>query len=365
MAWAGLRFDVRVRKPSVGKFTGFQAPRVCRSASLRHSEHHSHLPLLVGRFVAVRIACLPHITMAVVTRRGLALEDAAEHLRSHKVVALAAVEENGWALRHAAEDDMRVDMRVDKEVVLAAVAQCGEALKHADSDLQADKEVVLTAVADDADALQYAAGILRADEEMVLAAVAQNGLALQYAASQPSVAKGGPVGRRSVAAAAAPCVADAGPWPIERQKNVTGEKNTGHTTMRNTEFASWLAGFVLVCEPSTLSEAQFKCIENHAKLCEYTEKGQLTVTNHMIRNMMRAISIEDFKQHVLIQFETLPSHSSEEICYFLQGVFEIDGRDQWSRRNATTQRTCANTPVLVNTKNSSIPENMLHPLTFF
>lgn len=103
--------------------------------------------------------------------------------------------------------------------------------------------------------------------------------------------------------------------------------------MRNMEFASWLAGFVLICEPTALSPTQIKCIESHAKLCEYTEKGRLTITNHMIRYMLHEVSIEDFKTHVLMQFETLPSHTSEEICYFLQGVFEIDGRCEWSLKD--------------------------------
>jgi hypothetical protein len=61
--------------------------------------------------------------------------------------------------------------------------------------------------------------------------------------------------------------------------------------MRNTEFTSWLAGFFLICEPETLTEKQLKCISNHAKLCEYTEKNMLTVTNHMIRHMLDKVCL--------------------------------------------------------------------------
>lgn len=103
--------------------------------------------------------------------------------------------------------------------------------------------------------------------------------------------------------------------------------------MRNTEFTSWLAGFFSICDPNTLTEQQVECISNHAKLCEYTEKNRLTVTNHMIRYTLDKVSLEDLKIHVQIQFESVPCPSSEEICYFLQGVFEIDGKEKWSRKD--------------------------------
>lgn len=104
--------------------------------------------------------------------------------------------------------------------------------------------------------------------------------------------------------------------------------------MRNTEFTSWLAGFFLICDPETLSAEQERCISNHAKLCEYTENGRLTVTNFMIRDNLGAVSELDLRQHVLMQFNAVPCPSSEEICYFLQGVFEIGGKTRWTREDA-------------------------------
>ena len=56
-------------------------------------------------------------------------------------MVLAAVQQNGSALRHASEP-----LRADREVVLAAVQQNGQALRHASEPLRADREVVLAAV---------------------------------------------------------------------------------------------------------------------------------------------------------------------------------------------------------------------------
>ena len=104
--------------------------------------------------------------------------------------------------------------------------------------------------------------------------------------------------------------------------------------MRNSEFTSWLAGFFLVCEPDTLVPDQQQCVLNHAKLCEYTEKGRLTITNYMIRHNLSQVPVAELREHVLVQFDSVPCPSSEELCYFLQGVFEIDGKTEWSRGDA-------------------------------
>ena len=66
-------------------------------------------------------------------------------------------------------------------MVLAAVQQNGDALRYASKDLRADREVVLTAVRQNGLALEFANDDLRADREVVLAAVQQAGLALQFA----------------------------------------------------------------------------------------------------------------------------------------------------------------------------------------
>ena len=80
---------------------------------------------------------------------------------------------------------------------------------------------------------------------------------------------------------------------VLKSKICASNKPNTKSEMRNMEFASWLAGFVLICEPTDLSPTQIKCIESHAKLCEYTEKGRLTITNHMIRYMLHEVSIEN------------------------------------------------------------------------
>ena len=94
--------------------------------------------------------------------------------------------------------------------------------------------------------------------------------------------------------------------------------------MRNTELISWLAGYLLLAKPSKLTPETRRTIEAHARLCEYTEKGRLTVTNHMILHDLSELCLADLSSHVLLQYRTLPSPSSEELCYFLQGCFELE-----------------------------------------
>ena len=86
-----------------------------------------------------------------------------------KEVVLAAVQEGGYALRHASEE-----LRADREVVLAAVGQAGSALQYADATLKADKEVVLAAVQQNSYALHYASEELRTDREVVMVAMRQD-----------------------------------------------------------------------------------------------------------------------------------------------------------------------------------------------
>jgi hypothetical protein len=94
-------------------------------------------------------------------------------------VVLAAMAQNGYALRYAS-----AELRADREVVLAAMAQHGYALEYASAELRADREVVLAAVAQHGYALRSASVELRADREVVLTAVAQNGDALQWASEE-------------------------------------------------------------------------------------------------------------------------------------------------------------------------------------
>ena len=60
-------------------------------------------------------------------------------------------------------------VKADREVVLAAVAQDGLALRHASAGLRADWEVVLGAVPQNRFALEHASAGLKADREFILA----------------------------------------------------------------------------------------------------------------------------------------------------------------------------------------------------
>ena len=99
-------------------------------------------------------------------RLDLSSCDMTGRILTRKEVALAAVAQEGWALRFAS-----AGLTGDKEVVLAAVAQNGYALEFASEGLKANKEVVLAAVHENGYALEFASEGLKADKEVVLAAV--------------------------------------------------------------------------------------------------------------------------------------------------------------------------------------------------
>jgi len=62
-------------------------------------------------------------------------------LRNDRVIVLAAVSQNGYALRFASKA-----LKNDREIVLSAVVQYGGALNIASKELQNDREVVLFSV---------------------------------------------------------------------------------------------------------------------------------------------------------------------------------------------------------------------------
>jgi hypothetical protein len=117
------------------------------------------------------------IVLAAVQQNGEALRYAAEGLKADRGIVLAAVQQNGRALESAAEP-----LKSDRDIVLAAVQQNGEALEDVAEPLKADKDIVLAAVQQEGWVLEYAAESLKADRDIVLAAVQQNGFALHYAA---------------------------------------------------------------------------------------------------------------------------------------------------------------------------------------
>eukprot|EP01045_Picozoa_sp_COSAG04_P026657 COSAG04_NODE_3744_length_2564_cov_1.880325_2_plen_634_part_01 len=121
--------------------------------------------------------------------------DAPGALKADKEVVLAAVAQNGSALKHASEA-----LKADKEFVLAAVAQHRSALQHASEALKADKEFMLAAVAAyepyevcptggesiswGGGMLEHASHALKADKEFMLAAAAKSAWSLRHASEQ-------------------------------------------------------------------------------------------------------------------------------------------------------------------------------------
>lgn len=104
--------------------------------------------------------------------------------------------------------------------------------------------------------------------------------------------------------------------------------------MKNTEFTSWLAGFYLLSESATLTTPQRQLIKQHIQLCAYAENDALTVTNFMICNTLEDITDDDLRVHILLQFEQVPVITSNELCYFLQGHFELDESTTWTKVQA-------------------------------
>ena len=78
----------------------------------------------------------------------------------------------------------KIDVNSNKSAVLAAVTQNGRALRYASEPLKGDHEIVLAAVTQKGWALRYASEPLKDDREIVLAAVTQEGSALYYASER-------------------------------------------------------------------------------------------------------------------------------------------------------------------------------------
>ena len=62
-------------------------------------------------------------------------------LKADREFMLAAVKQNGWALKYASDE-----LKGDREIVLEAVKQKGYALQFASDELKGDREIVLEAV---------------------------------------------------------------------------------------------------------------------------------------------------------------------------------------------------------------------------
>jgi NAD kinase len=103
--------------------------------------------------------------------------------KTAKEEAMAAVTKNWRVLLHGDEYDA---FKGDKDVMMAAIKQDGWALKLADEALRGDKEVVMAAVTqeDDGEMLEFASDRLKDDKEVVKAAVKYNGFALEFASDR-------------------------------------------------------------------------------------------------------------------------------------------------------------------------------------
>ena len=80
------------------------------------------------------------VVRAAVANTGNALVYAAEELKADRAVVLAAVTQDGYALRYASQ------YKANRAVVLAAVQQNGSALEFASEELRGDRAVVLAAM---------------------------------------------------------------------------------------------------------------------------------------------------------------------------------------------------------------------------
>jgi len=99
--------------------------------------------------------------------------------KNDKEIVMAAVKENGKALRHASEE-----LQADKKIIMQALKKDGRALLFASKSLKADKEVVMEAVKQDGHSFEYASKELRSDKEVVMEAVKQQGRSFEYASKE-------------------------------------------------------------------------------------------------------------------------------------------------------------------------------------
>ena len=108
------------------------------------------------------------VEMAIAHSSGLALREASSEIRKDRKLVLLSVSRFGRSLAYASDE-----LRNDEALVRKAVTQCGTALEFASDPLKADRELVLTAIREDGRALKHAAAPLREDREVVLAAVSR------------------------------------------------------------------------------------------------------------------------------------------------------------------------------------------------
>eukprot|EP00759_Apiculatamorpha_spiralis_P050474 PhF_6_TR477/c0_g1_i1/m.218 len=120
----------------------------------------------------------PDIVKEAVSHHGHSLQYAHEDLKSHKGIVLAAVRNDGFALRHVKDTALLSDV----DIITAAVLQRSSSFKFADVSLKANRTFVLSLVRKKGDVIQYAAEELKGDVEIATEAVVTSPVAYRYVA---------------------------------------------------------------------------------------------------------------------------------------------------------------------------------------
>jgi len=128
------------------------------------------------------------IVLAAVQNNGMALKHASPALQNDEEVVKRAIDNNGLALVFAS-----TTLQANKNVVLASISSqlestdtisLGQIMNHMASDLWADREIALQCVRADGDMLYKFSKTLKDDRDIVLAAVNKGGFALRYASEK-------------------------------------------------------------------------------------------------------------------------------------------------------------------------------------
>ena len=121
---------------------------------------------------ASRLKADPEVVLAAVRQDGMALRHASQNLQNDPDVVLAAVQQDGMALQHAS----RELQHNDRDLVLAAVQQNGDVLYDVAEAFLDDAEVVIEAIFSNPDAWSLASQrLLEEDRDVALAAVGRLG----------------------------------------------------------------------------------------------------------------------------------------------------------------------------------------------
>jgi len=100
--------------------------------------------------------------------------------------------------------------------------------------------------------------------------------------------------------------------------------------MENYDFVSWVYGYVSMVRLESSFDAatcwtarQREIILEHCKLVEKTTGGFVTVFNAIVLNSIDKIAWKHMESAVEKEFRKKPVFGCDEVCYFLQGYFEI------------------------------------------